>query len=213
MKFAVVLSSIVALAAAAADPQVTARAELLGPRQNSDPALLGYLSSGSSFSAARSCDFPATLSREGSYAQCCSGNSCVFWTSCSAGTLFASQTSLRCDQGFCNTAVIQASVGASTANSYLGCWATSLGEQPFTLVANIGSASVAQGTPSASGSASSGGSARPTSGASSSSTPSVTGSTTQSATEAAQTTGAAVRAAGRPLTGVVGVVAMMFGLL
>lgn len=73
-------------------------------------------------------------------------------------------------------------------------------------------APVAQGTPSASA-ASGGSSAGPTSGASRSSTPAVTGSTASSATEAAQTTGAAGRAAGQPLTGVFGLVAIVFGML
>jgi hypothetical protein len=37
------ISSLVAVAAAAADPQITPRAEL-APRQNSDPAFLGWVS-------------------------------------------------------------------------------------------------------------------------------------------------------------------------
>jgi hypothetical protein len=42
MKFIVNIGSLVALAAAAADPQITARA--VEPRQNIDPAFLGYVS-------------------------------------------------------------------------------------------------------------------------------------------------------------------------
>jgi hypothetical protein len=79
------------------------------------------------------------VSRSGSLAQCCSGSACTFWSSCSAGTLFASQTSLFCDQGYCNTAVLVPSIGASSGQNYLGCWATSLGQNPFTVIADIGS--------------------------------------------------------------------------
>ena len=43
MKFIATVSSLVAIAAAAADPQITPQAEL-APRQNSDPAFLGYIS-------------------------------------------------------------------------------------------------------------------------------------------------------------------------
>lgn len=43
MKFIATISSLVALTAAAADPLITPRAEL-APRQNSDPAALGYVS-------------------------------------------------------------------------------------------------------------------------------------------------------------------------
>ena len=52
MKLAVVFSSIFAAAAAAADPQVTAPAELL-PRQDSDPAFLGYINRSGSCEIAR----------------------------------------------------------------------------------------------------------------------------------------------------------------
>jgi hypothetical protein len=46
MKFVVSISSVIAVAAAAADPQITPRAELAA-RQNSDPAFLGYVSASS----------------------------------------------------------------------------------------------------------------------------------------------------------------------
>jgi hypothetical protein len=42
----VTISTIIAVAAAAADPQITPRAELAA-RQNSDPAFLGYVSASS----------------------------------------------------------------------------------------------------------------------------------------------------------------------
>jgi len=43
MKSVATISSLVALTAAAADPLITPRAEL-APRQNTDPAALGYVS-------------------------------------------------------------------------------------------------------------------------------------------------------------------------
>jgi hypothetical protein len=53
MKF-VTISSMVAVAAAAADPQITPRAELAA-RQNSDPAFLGWVS------ATQTCTYPLTF--------------------------------------------------------------------------------------------------------------------------------------------------------
>ncbi|KAF1912851.1 hypothetical protein BDU57DRAFT_521410 [Ampelomyces quisqualis] len=199
-------SSLFAVAVtAAADPQITPRAEL-APRQNSDPAFLGWVSA-STFTDNRSCDFPATVSRSGSLAQCCSGDSCTFWSSCSAGTLFASQTSLFCDQGYCNTAVLAPTVGASGGQSYLGCWATSLGQSPFTIIADIGSAPQGQQTGSVPGS-SGASTARTTSGstAPSSETPTSPAAGTTS-------TGAANGAVVQPLTGAFGLVAMVLSLL
>ncbi|KAH7084454.1 hypothetical protein FB567DRAFT_82912 [Paraphoma chrysanthemicola] len=213
MKFIATTASIVAIAAAAADPQVTPRAEL-AQRQNSDPAFLGYISA-ATFSDARSCDFPATLSRSGSLAQCCASASCTFWSSCSAGTLFASQTSLFCDQGYCNTAVLVPTVGASSGQNYLGCWATSLGQNPFTIVANIGSASVGQLTSARSGNSALGRASSITGSVARSSVTSAagSGSPTQSATGASQSTGAASAVGVTPVTGAIGLVAMAFGLL
>jgi hypothetical protein len=46
MKFLATISSLVPLTAAAADPQITPRAEV-APRQESDPARLGYVSASS----------------------------------------------------------------------------------------------------------------------------------------------------------------------
>lgn len=46
MKLAVTISSLIAIAAAAADPQITPRAEL-ALRQNADPAFLGWVSASS----------------------------------------------------------------------------------------------------------------------------------------------------------------------
>ncbi|KAF2028314.1 hypothetical protein EK21DRAFT_70027 [Setomelanomma holmii] len=212
MKFIASIATLIASAAAAADPQITPRAEL-APRQNSGPAFLGYISA-ATFSDARSCDYPAILSRFGSLAQCCASSSCVFWSSCSAGTLFSSQTSLFCDQGYCNTAVLVKTVGASSGQNYLGCWATSLGQSAFTVVADIGSAPVGQVTSARSGSAAS--SARQTSGASSatrSTSAAGIGSATQSATGAAQSTGSASHNAVKPIAGALRMVAMLFGLL
>jgi hypothetical protein len=43
--------------------------------------------------------------------------------------LFAVQTSLSCDRGLCNTAVVVPTVCAREGVNYLGWWATSLGEE------------------------------------------------------------------------------------
>ncbi|KAE8854202.1 hypothetical protein PTNB73_01488 [Pyrenophora teres f. teres] len=70
----------------------------------------------------RTCDYPEVLSTSGSLAQCCrTGVECVFWSFCSAATLFAQSTSLFCDQGLCNTGVLIPTAGASEGVSYLGC--------------------------------------------------------------------------------------------
>ena len=88
----------------------------------------------------RTCDYPAVVSTSGSLAQCCSnGVECVFWSSCSAATLFAQSTSLFCDQGLCNTGVLVPTVGASEGVSYLGCWPLNYGTAAFTMVMDIGS--------------------------------------------------------------------------
>lgn len=60
MKSTAVISSLVALAAAAADPQITARAEL-APRQD-DPAFLGFVS-------ASGCTYPSLCTVLSSHAQ------------------------------------------------------------------------------------------------------------------------------------------------
>ncbi|OAL02840.1 hypothetical protein IQ06DRAFT_292135 [Phaeosphaeriaceae sp. SRC1lsM3a] len=212
MKSTAVISSLVALAAAAADPQITARAEL-APRQD-DPAFLGFVSA-SGFSDARSCDYPATLSRSGSLAQCCASASCTFWSSCSAGTLFASQTSLFCDQGYCNTAILVNTIGASNGQNYLGCWATSLGEAPFTIVRDIGSASRGA-APTSSGGASAprstGGSAVTT--GSSRTSAAGAGSAASSAASSAPSTGAASTVAVKPHAGgLLALLAVVVGVL
>ncbi|KAH7359831.1 hypothetical protein BKA66DRAFT_573939 [Pyrenochaeta sp. MPI-SDFR-AT-0127] len=216
MKPTLTFVSLIAAVAAAPDPLITPRAEL-SPRQNSDPAVLGWVdATNGQFSDLRSCDFPATLSTSGALAQCCSGSSCTFWQSCSAGTLFAQSTSLRCDQGFCNTAVIVPTVGATSGQSYLGCWATSLGESAFTVIKDIGSAqpTAAPSSGSARSSANgNGASSRATSARSSAGGSGGSGSATQSSPGAAQSTGAAPVDAVKPLTGVFGLAAIFFGLL
>jgi hypothetical protein len=49
-----------------------------------------------------------------------------------------SSTSFGCETGVCNTAVIVPTIGASSGINNLGCWATSFGSSPFTIVADIG---------------------------------------------------------------------------
>ncbi|PSN64163.1 hypothetical protein BS50DRAFT_591120 [Corynespora cassiicola Philippines] len=228
MKSIASFSIIVALSravCAAPEPAITPRAELpVARRQDtlSDPARLGWVSeSGASeFSDMRSCDSPQTLSRSGSLAQCCSPTgACEFWSTCSDGNLIAGSSSVFCDQGYCNTAVLVATPGASDGASFLGCWATSLGEDPFTIVQNVASAALAIPTTSpGSGSdeGSSSGSSRATSArssAGSSAEESLSeGSATGSAPAATESTGAAAFAA-EPLTGVFGAVAMLYALL
>ncbi|KAH9880235.1 hypothetical protein IAQ61_000524 [Plenodomus lingam] len=122
----------------APDPVITP-AGIVAARQE-DAGLLGWVDAGNGqLSDQRSCDYPATLSTSGSLAQCCTASTCTFWESCSAGTLFAGPSiSLFCDQGYCNTAVLVRTVGADSGASYLGCWATSLGEAAFTIIGNVG---------------------------------------------------------------------------
>ncbi|KAF1850471.1 uncharacterized protein K460DRAFT_361251 [Cucurbitaria berberidis CBS 394.84] len=220
MRCTFVITSLFAAAAAVPDPLITPRAAL-APRQARDPALLGWVDApNGQFSDQRSCDFPATLSSSGALAQCCATSSCTFWQSCSAGTLFAQQASLFCDQGYCNTAVLVPTVGASSGLQYLGCWATSLGEQAFTVVRDIGSGPVATSAPSSgSASASAGSSAassRATSARSSdagSASSHSSASATQSSASAASSTAAAAVNTAMPLTGVFGLVALLFGVL
>ncbi|CAO2653508.1 Nn.00g029190.m01.CDS01 [Neocucurbitaria sp. VM-36] len=207
---------VAAAAAAAPDPLITPRAELASRQDSSDPALLGWVDApNGQFSDQRSCDFPATLSSSGALAQCCASSSCTFWQSCSAGTLFSGQsTSLFCDQGFCNTAVIVPTVGASSGVSYLGCWATSLGGSAFTIVRDIGNAPVAtasSGASAQSSAKSSAASSKATTSAGSSAAGSA--SATQSSAGATQSTGVAATDAVQPLTGVFGLVAVLFGML
>ncbi|KAH3911773.1 hypothetical protein HBI56_139470 [Parastagonospora nodorum] len=211
MKFIATISSLVALTAAAPDPLITPRAEVAA-RQDTNPAALGYVSA-STFSDLRSCDYPATLSRSGSLAQCCQSSSCIFWSSCSAGTLFASQTSLFCDQGYCNTAVLVPTVGASSGQNYLGCWATSLGQSPFTIVADVGSAAVGVATGSVTGSSSARATGASSGGRSNAATSATGSATPASSSVAVQSSGAAEHAVVQPLTGLFGLVAMVFGML
>ncbi|KAK7181783.1 hypothetical protein PSPO01_12233 [Paraphaeosphaeria sporulosa] len=134
------------LAAAAPEPLITARAEL-HPR--ADSSILGWIStSGASrLSDVRSCDFPQTLTQSGSYAQCCEKDKeCNFYTTCSAGNVIAESTSVFCDEGFCNTGIILETKGATSAQSYLGCWATSLGKDPITLIQSMGAAKKSKST-------------------------------------------------------------------
>jgi len=142
MRTTLLLATCIAAAAAAADPRITPPPVLVR-RQDVDPALLGWVDAvNGQYSDRRTCDYPATLSTSAALAQCCAPNTpCTFWQSCSADTLFASpSTSLFCDQGHCNTAVLVNTVGASTGVHYLGCWATSLGSSAFTIVRDIGGA-------------------------------------------------------------------------
>jgi hypothetical protein len=168
-------------------------------------------------SDSRTCDYPATLSSSGSLAQCCaSASPCIFWSSCSAGTLFASQTSLFCDQGYCNTAVLVPTAGASIGQSYLGCWATSLGQEPFTLVRDIGAGSVVAGSEVSSvvSAASSARSSLSSAVSAASSRASSAGaSATQSSAGPATSSGVAAVANVGPFTGVLGLVAVFFGML
>ncbi|KAL6703388.1 hypothetical protein ACN47E_009730 [Coniothyrium glycines] len=211
---ALALASLVATGAAVADAAVTPRAEL-GRRQE-DPALLGWVDAvNGQFSDSRACDYPATLSSSGALAQCCaSGAACVFWSSCSAGTLFAAATSLLCDQGYCNTAVLLPTVGAGTgaAQSYLGCWATTLGQAPFTLIRDIGPAAVVPPTTasaSAAPSATSLRSALETRRTESASQPTAAATTSTAAAAAA----AAASSIPDKVGGVLGLVALAVGLL
>ncbi|KAF2106174.1 hypothetical protein BDV96DRAFT_591314 [Lophiotrema nucula] len=219
MKAIIALSTIALakFAIAAPDPAITARAQLV--KRQDDPAMLGWVSTSgaSEFSNRQTCDFPATLSTSGSYAQCCAPSSaCNFWTTCSNNAVVAASTSVFCDNGLCNTGVIVPTTGAKEGTSYLGCWATSLGQDPFTMVQDIGSAPVATPT----GGSSSGPSSGATSGASSrasgsgSGSVSETASATGSATAAASSsTGAAIQIGAKPLGGLLGFVAGLFALL
>ncbi|KAF2821225.1 hypothetical protein CC86DRAFT_470961 [Ophiobolus disseminans] len=196
--YSIVLSSVIALAAASLDPQITPRAQL-DARQNADPAFLGWPVGASQTFSPRSCDFPATLSRSGSLAQCCAPNApCVFWTACTGNLLLAAQTSLACDQGYCNTAVLVQSAGASNGQEYLGCWPTSYGSARFSVVAV---------TPA-------GSSGTPGSTAATRVSSSVVGGTSAAASaSAAQSSGAASDVGRKPWTGVIGVVAVLFGMV
>ncbi|KAF2846610.1 hypothetical protein T440DRAFT_359224, partial [Plenodomus tracheiphilus IPT5] len=206
------IATFIATAAAAPDPLVTPRA-VVAPRQD-DPALLGWLdASNGQYSDRRTCDYPATLSTSATLAQCCSPSSpCTFWQSCSAGTLFAGpSTSLFCDQGYCNTAVLVNTIGASSGPGYLGCWATSLGSGAFTVIRDVGgavaTASVSETSTSEVSSRVEESVSRSLSG--SAETTSATGS---SAGAGASTTAAgAAGGAAKPLTGVFGLVAVVFG--
>lgn len=153
----------------------------------------------------RACDFPATLSSSAALAQCCTDSACVFWQACSAGTLFAESpsTSLRCDQGYCNTAIILPTVGAPAGHSYLGCWATTLGENPFTIVRDIGNTN-SPPTPS---------SAPSPPATSAPSSTATSGSPRQSSAAAPQSTAAAAVDSVQPPTAVFGLVALLLAML
>ncbi|CAG5153234.1 uncharacterized protein ALTATR162_LOCUS3091 [Alternaria atra] len=210
-------SVLAATATAALDPLITPRAEL-APRQTpsgNDPALVGWVdATNEQWSDLRSCDYPATYSTSGSFAQCCASGSsdCIFWSSCSAATLFAAQTSLFCDQGYCNTAVVVPTVGASEGVSYLGCWATSLVQEAFTLVRDIGNADVASRSSDVSGDGSTA-SGSPASTAASESASETSSSATEASGSATPTTGAAAIETVGPLAGVVGLLTMLFGII
>ncbi|KAF2256487.1 hypothetical protein BU26DRAFT_557933 [Trematosphaeria pertusa] len=204
----VVLFLQLQLAAAAPDAQITARAALHArqdppQRQHRRPILF--------------CDFPATLTRSASFAQCCAPSSaCDFFSTCSAGTLFAESTSVFCDQGYCNTGVIVSTTGAKSGESFLGCWPTSLGTAAFSVVHDIGSAPIATPTGQASSQASSGngsssGTAEASDAGSATESPASTGTST--AESAANSTGAAAIPGAQPLTGIVGLVAGLLALL
>jgi len=240
MRTTLLLATCIAAAAAAADPRITPPPVLVR-RQDVDPALLGWVdavngqceslpalptasppfplglqshSHTSLDSDRRTCDYPATLSTSAALAQCCAPNTpCTFWQSCSADTLFASpSTSLFCDQGHCNTAVLVNTVGASTGVHYLGCWATSLGSSAFTIVRDIGGA----GGSSAASMTSGGGSRGSSSPTTTADVTRLTGTVSRSSIGVTSSTAAAAATAGvgaKPLAGVVGVMAMGFGLM
>ncbi|KAH6629662.1 hypothetical protein C7974DRAFT_190723 [Boeremia exigua] len=211
------LFGLVAAALATSEPQITARAQL--EVRQEDPALLGWVSeSGASqFSDLRTCDYPATVSSSAALAQCCTGSSCVFWSSCSAGTLYAQATSLRCDVGYCNTAVLVPTPGAQSGVSYLGCWGTELGQGPFTVVKDVSNATKTKAvvsTTSASQSSVRSSAASSAAGSSGSAARSETGTAaTQASSSPTPSTGAAGGNAAKPLTGVFGLAAMLLGML
>ncbi|KAF2280455.1 uncharacterized protein EI97DRAFT_464401 [Westerdykella ornata] len=190
-----IFAGLSSLAIATPDPLITPAPALeLHLRQQSaiDPSLLGWVSTSgaSAFSDLRSCDYPATLSFSGSFAQCCSKDSpCNFFSTCSDGNLIAESTSVFCDNGYCNTGLIVASAGYTGGAQYLGCWATSLGKEPFALVQTVNSSAVATGKPtitsgSVSESESGSGASRTTAPTDSSPNGSTTGETTTKPTGA-----------------------------
>ncbi|KAL5373676.1 hypothetical protein DPSP01_012538 [Paraphaeosphaeria sporulosa] len=205
------------LAAAAPEPLITARAEL-HPR--ADSSILGWIStSGASrLSDVRSCDFPQTLTQSGSYAQCCEKDKeCNFYTTCSAGNVIAESTSVFCDEGFCNTGIILETKGATSAQSYLGCWATSLGKDPITLIQSMGAtgpaptgltSSTDDSSITESGSAASTGTATVSSSSESESESSPTSESSPSSSSPGAAAGVA-----KPLTGVVGLIAGLVAML
>ncbi|PVH97066.1 hypothetical protein DM02DRAFT_616752 [Periconia macrospinosa] len=220
MKWSLVLIAAVSALSQAPDAQITPGPELrMRQDNNADPALLGWVStSGASrVSDRRTCDFPATLSRSGSFAQCCApSGACNFYTSCSGNVLVAPSTSVPCEQGVCNTGVIVASVGVQSGGvSNLACWATELaGTAAFSLVRNVDSSAIAAPT---SGSSSQGGSrsgststrASSSSGGSASSPTSGSGATSPTTSNAAF----ALADVQQPFTGIVGLMAGLLALL
>ncbi|KAF2676092.1 hypothetical protein K458DRAFT_397335 [Lentithecium fluviatile CBS 122367] len=203
-------------AIATPDAQITARAKL-HVRQDVDPSVLGWVSSSgaSEFSDFRSCDFPATLSRSGSYAQCCGTSSaCNFFTSCSVNTVFAESATVSCDNAICNTGVIVSTTGAKSRASFLGCWASSLGTDAFTLVQDVGSAPTGTPTPTPS-ETSSNSSSRASSNTATSRFGTTTDLSSPTGSDASGTasTGAAASGTSQPLSGMVGLFAGFLALL
>ncbi|OQO00484.1 hypothetical protein B0A48_13833 [Cryoendolithus antarcticus] len=124
--------------------QITAAPQLL-PRQT-DPAFVGYISGPSGYSDSRKCDYPETLSTNDENVQCCKpGAPCDFYYQCQDNTLYgASGTSVPCDVSpelTCNTAIVVPATLAAyldiSGYSYLACWQTTLGTNPFTIVQSV----------------------------------------------------------------------------
>ncbi|KAF2763243.1 hypothetical protein EJ05DRAFT_472160 [Pseudovirgaria hyperparasitica] len=207
--FTVGLIALAQLATAVQDPLITHAPRLI-PRQN-DGELVGYVStSGASevITPAQQCDPTATLTSSGAYATCCpTSGSCNFFTSCSDGNLLAASTNVYCDQGYCNTGVIVPTAGASDGLSYLACWATEYGTDPFALVQTPGDA---MATNSGDNDSSENGSPMSTRGTTTRASSSVSDSAAPSSTSG----GAAAYVGSDALSGgVLGVFAMVFGML
>ncbi|KAK6437982.1 hypothetical protein LTR95_005826 [Oleoguttula sp. CCFEE 5521] len=97
-------------------------------------------------SDSRKCDYPETLSTDDENVQCCKpGAPCDFYYQCQGNTLYgASGTSVLCDVSpelTCNTAIVVPATLAAylglTGYSYLACWQTTLGTNPFTIVQSV----------------------------------------------------------------------------
>ncbi|RYN56351.1 hypothetical protein AA0118_g8201 [Alternaria tenuissima] len=103
-------------------------------------------------------------------------------------------------------------VGASGGVSYLGCWATSLGQEPFTLIRDIGDVDVAPSSSTVS-SEDSTASASPDSTTASGSTSETLTNGAESSTSATPTTGAAAVAMSGSFAGMIGLLAMLFSMI